>query len=84
MSKDIKFEKFVKDGKAIENAVMEILKKDFAEVESGTVLAALLHVTGALAEEVELPQVIWQQMTSSMGSDLPDIPNEDKARPPRR
>lgn len=80
MSRDIKFEKFMKDGKAIENAVLEILKKDFAEVESGTVLAALLHVTGALAEEVELPQVIWQQMTSSMGSDLPDITEEDKRR----
>lgn len=80
MSRDIKFEKFMKDGKAIENAVMEILKKDFAEVESGTVLAALLHVTGSLAEEVELPQVIWQQMTSSMGSDLPDITETDKRR----
>ena len=80
MSRDIEFEKFMKDGKAIENAVMEILKKDFAEVESGTVLAALLHVTGSLAEEVELPQVIWQQMTSSMGSDLPNITEEDKRR----
>ena len=49
MSQDIKFEKFMREGKAIENAVMEILKKDFAEVESATVLAALLHVTGARA-----------------------------------
>ena len=80
MSQDIKFEKFMREGKAIENAVMEILKKDFAEVEAGTVLAALLHVTGALAEEVELPQVIWQQMTSSLGTDLPDITEEDKRR----
>ena len=31
MSQDIKFEKFMREGKAIENAVMEILKKDFAE-----------------------------------------------------
>jgi hypothetical protein len=80
MSRDIKLERFIREGKAIENAVMEILKKDFSEVESRTVLAALLHVTGALAEEVELPQVIWQQMTSSMGSDLPDITEEDKRR----
>ena len=70
----------MKEGKAIENAVMAILKEDFPQVESGTVLAALLHVTGALAEEVELPQVIWQQMTSTMGSDLPDITEEDKRR----
>ncbi len=80
MSRDIKLERFIREGKAIENAVMEILKKDFSEVESRTVLASLLHVTGALAEEVELPQVIWQQMTSSMGSDLPDITEEDKRR----
>ena len=80
MTDDLKFKKFMKEGKAIENAVMAILKEDFPQVESGTVLAALLHVTGALAEEVELPQVIWQQMTSTMGSDLPDITEEDKRR----
>jgi hypothetical protein len=80
MTDDLKFKKFMKEGKAIENAVMAILKEDFPKVDSGTVLAALLHVTGALAEEVELPQVIWQQMTSSMGSDLPDITEEDKRR----
>tara|TARA_R100001460_G_scaffold41521_6_gene77269 strand:+ start:8914 stop:9162 length:249 start_codon:yes stop_codon:yes gene_type:complete len=78
MNVDTKFMKFMKEGKEIESAIMEILKKDFAEVESGTVLAALLHVTGALAEEVELPQVIWQQMTASMGSDLPEITEEER------
>lgn len=76
--RDEKFKKFLREGRSIEKAIMGMLKKDFSEVESSTVLAALLHVSGALAEEVELPKSIWDNMTKSLGSDLPSIVEDSR------